>query len=77
MRRLENSTIVAINQLKRGEMKAYFAEFLKWVKESLEDQREANDVELKEPELRQGQGKAQILKEILTTVDEAERITNE
>jgi hypothetical protein len=49
----------------------YFAVVKTWLAESREEQREVNDVELDEGKLRQGQGKAQILTEILKEAKDA------
>lgn len=49
----------------------FFVSVLDWVRQSLEAQRDHNDVELDQTVLRQGQGRAQELKEFLELASSA------
>lgn len=58
----------AIIGLSRGANKGFFTELTTWLEESREDQRTANDSQRDDVELRQGQGRSQVLTEMLEKI---------
>lgn len=68
MKRADDQVLQALVALNGN---PYFERIKVWFKESLDEQREANDIEPRDVELRQGQGKAQIEAEFLKEADDA------
>jgi hypothetical protein len=71
MIRAETRLIEALVALKNN---PYWQEVLKWMEDSLKEQREANDVMSDDVKLRQGQGRAQELNEILKAAEGAVKV---
>ena len=65
MKKPDEQVVQALSALK---MNDYFKRLVQWIQESRDEQRDANDSELDDVRLRQGQGRSQQLTDFLDTL---------